>query len=81
MEAQYPTSLPQLGLVARLAQNDPQIQAIRSSSTVIDQAAMLISDGHSEKAAGPPVADLLQPFRLHGKSSLFSRNSMRDEDW
>ena len=60
MEAQYPASLPELGLVARLAQNDPQIEAIRSSSTMIDQAAAAISDGHSDKAAGPPVADLLR---------------------
>jgi hypothetical protein len=60
MEAQYPVSLPQLGLVARLAQNDPQIEAIRSSSTSIDQAATAIFDGHSDKAPGPPVADFLR---------------------
>ena len=60
MEAQYPASLPQLGLVARLAQNDPQIEAIRSASTGIDQAATTISDGHSDKALGAPVADFLR---------------------
>jgi len=60
MEAQYPASMSQLGVVARLAQNDPQIQRIRSTSTMVDQAVKAISDGHSEKAAGPPVADFLR---------------------
>jgi hypothetical protein len=60
MEGQYPASLPQLGLVARLAQNDPQIEAIRSASTDIDQAATTISQGHSDKALGAPVADFLR---------------------
>jgi hypothetical protein len=60
MEAQYPSSLHEIGLVARLAQNDAQIEAIRSTSTVIDQAATAILNGHSDKAAGPPVADFLR---------------------
>lgn len=60
MEAQYPASLPPLGLVARLAQNDPQIGAIRSASTDIDQATTTISNGHSDKALGAPVADFLR---------------------
>jgi hypothetical protein len=60
MEAQYPGNLPQLGLVSRLAQNDPQIARVRSSSPAIDQAATAISGGHSEKAAAAPVADFLR---------------------
>ena len=60
MEAQYPASLPQLGLVARLAQNDPKIGGIRSASTAIDQAVTTISDGHSDKAGAAPVADFLR---------------------
>ena len=60
MEAQYPGNLPQLGLVSRLAQNDPQIMRSRGSSTAADQAMKAIADGHSEKAAGAPVADFLR---------------------
>jgi len=60
MEAQYPPSLPQLGIVAQLAQNDPRIERIRSTSTTVDQALKAIADGHSEKAAGASVADFLR---------------------
>jgi hypothetical protein len=60
MEAQYPGNLPSLGLVTRLAQNDPQIMRSRSASTAVDQAVKAIADGHSEKAAGGPVADFLR---------------------
>ena len=60
IEAQYPGNLPQLGIVARLAQNDPQIAGSRSASTVVDQAMKAIADGHSEKAAAAPVADFLR---------------------
>lgn len=60
LEAQYPGNLPQLGIVARLAQNDPQIMRSRSTSTAVDQAMKAIVDGHSEKAAAAPVADFLR---------------------
>jgi hypothetical protein len=60
MEAQYPGNLPQLGLVARLAQNDPQIARVRGASPAVDQAATTISGGHSDKAGAAPVADFLR---------------------
>lgn len=60
MEAQYPPNLAQINLVARLAQNDPVIDRIRDASTATDVALRALADGHSDKAAGPPVADFLR---------------------
>ena len=60
MESQYPSDLPQIGIVQRLAQNDPAIARFRGSSPAADLALKAIADGHSDKAAGPPVADFLR---------------------
>ncbi len=60
IEAQYPQNLPQLRMVQRLAQDDPTLARIRDSSAAADQALKLIADGHSDKAAGPPIADFFR---------------------
>jgi hypothetical protein len=60
IESQYPPDLPQIGMAARLAQDDPTVARIRDASTEADQALRAINDGHSDKAAGPPVADFLR---------------------
>jgi hypothetical protein len=60
MEVQYPPSLPTLGLVERLAQNDPSVERIRSDSPVAEQAMAAIADGHSDKALAEPVSDFLR---------------------
>jgi hypothetical protein len=60
IEQEYPEKLEQLGLVTRLAQNDPSIERASGGSPAADQAMKAIAEGHSDKAAGLPVADFLR---------------------
>lgn len=60
MESQYPTNLPELGFVMRLAQNDPVFEQLRGPSPATEQALTAIANGRSDKALGPPVADFLR---------------------
>lgn len=86
MESQYPPDLPPMGMVQRLAQNDPAVARFRSSSSAADLALKTIADGHSDKALGAPVADFLRSVlpALSGTPSslvLAKIDAMRGFQW
>ena len=60
LEAQYPVGLVPLGLAARLAQHDPDLERILDASPVVSQAIAAVLGGQSEKPAYAPVADFLR---------------------
>lgn len=86
MESQYPPDLAPIGMVQRLAQNDPAIARFRDSSNGADMALNAIADGHSDKALGSPVADFLRSVlpALSGNPSvmvLAKIDAMRGFQW
>ena len=60
VEVDYPASIPQLQLAARIAQPDPQFGRIAHSSREISDALAFIAAGNSTKAAPSPTSDFLR---------------------
>jgi hypothetical protein len=60
VEVDYPASIPQLQLAARIAQPDPQFGRIAHSSREISEAVAFIAAGNSTKAAPSPTSDFLR---------------------
>jgi hypothetical protein len=60
VEADYPPSIPQLQLAARIAQSDPQFERITRSSREVSAAVAYIAAGNSIKAASSPTSDFLR---------------------
>jgi hypothetical protein len=60
VESQYPAGLAPLGLAARLARHDPDLERVLDASPVVSQAIAAVLGGQSEKSAFAPVADFLR---------------------
>src|SRR5690242_12490439 len=60
IEADYPSTIPQLRLAERLAQSDPQFDRIAHSSREISEAVALIAAGNSTKVRPSPTADFMR---------------------
>lgn len=59
-EVDYPATIPQLQLAARIAQPDPQFDRIAHSSREVSEAVALIAAGNSTKAGSSPTSDFLR---------------------
>ena len=60
IEAEYPSTIPQLHLAERVARPDPQLDRISHSSREISEAVALIGAGNSTKAHPSPTADFMR---------------------
>lgn len=60
VETDYPASIPQLQLAARIARPDPQFDRIARSSPEVSEAVASIAAGNSPKAASSPTSDFLR---------------------
>jgi hypothetical protein len=60
IEADYPSTIPQLQLAERIAQPDPQFDRIAHSSREISAAVTFIAAGNSTKAPTSPISDFMR---------------------
>jgi hypothetical protein len=60
VEAQYPASALQPGLLQRLKSTDPQLERVRRSSDEFNKAVTSVVQGESQKAVARPVGDFLR---------------------
>ena len=60
IEADYPSTIPELKLAERVARPDPQLDRIAHSSREISAAVAFIAAGNSAKAAPSPTSDFMR---------------------
>lgn len=60
IEADYPSTIPQLQLAERIARPDPQLDRIAHSSRDISEAVAFIGAGNSTKARPSPTSDFMR---------------------
>jgi hypothetical protein len=60
IEADYPSTVPQLQLAERVARGDPQFDRISHSSREISEALAFLAAGNSTKARPSPTADFMR---------------------